>query len=134
MTRAPLGLLVGALAWAPAAVAASQTLGGGGGAEVPVWRVLGALVICLTLAVAAAVALRARLGAIGVAPPPVWGGRLGGRETSGVRERRLRVLESVRLSHQVDVCLMTCDEREFIVATSPEGAFLISALAQGPAA
>jgi flagellar biogenesis protein FliO len=109
--------LAGAPACAAAAVAAwaaplsAQTLGQGGGAEVPLWRVVGALIFCLALAAGAAFALRARLR-----------GSLPSVKSAG---RRLRLVESLRLSHQVDLCLVEIDGREVVVAATPHGANLL---------
>lgn len=98
----PLTLLLAA------APAFSQMLGQGEDSGPPLWRVLLVLFLCLGLAVAGAFALR-------------W--RLGGRTPTLVRlgQRRLALIERTRLSHQVDVCLVRCDNREFLVTTSPQG-------------
>lgn len=95
-----------------AAPAFAQRIGQGTGAEVPVWRVLGALILCLGLAVGAAWVLRRRLG--GSAPLATG------------RSQRLKLVESLRLGHQIHICLVTCDGGEFLVASSPQGATLIS--------
>lgn len=92
-----------------AAPAAAQRLGQGTGAEVPIWRVLGALLFCLLLAVAAAFFLRRRLSG---AMPLSLGGRA----------RRLQLVETIRLSHQIDICLIRCDDRELLLAATPHGA------------
>ncbi|HEV2818520.1 MAG TPA: flagellar biosynthetic protein FliO [Allosphingosinicella sp.] len=103
--------LAGALLLA-AAPALAQRLGQGTGTEVPIWRVLGALFLCLALAVAAAFLLRRRLA--GGARPLAFGG-----------PRRLQLVESLRLSHQVDLCVVSCDGGEFLIAATPHGATLI---------
>lgn len=94
-----------------AAPALAQRLGQGTGSEVPVWRVLGALALCLALAVGAAYVLRRRLGG---STPLTLG-----------RGRRLQLVETLRLSHQVDICLIACDGAEFLVAAAPQGATTI---------
>jgi flagellar biogenesis protein FliO len=99
------------LAGGPVWPAAAQKLGQGGGTDVSVWRVTGALIFCLLLAAGAAFALRARLrGAL----PPLRG-----------QGRRLRLVESLRLSHQTDLCLIELDGRELVVASSAHGATLL---------
>jgi len=103
-----------------AAPACAQRLGQGNGAEVPVWRVLGALALCLALAVGAAYVLRRRLG--------------GSMPLAMGRTRRLQVIETLRLSHQVDLCLVACDGAEFILAATPQGATLIDQRPPAPAA
>lgn len=95
-----------------AAPAFAQRLGQGTGTEVPIWRVLGALALCLALAVAAAYVLRRRLG--GSLPLTVG------------RTRRLRIVETLRLGHQVDLCLVSCDGAEFLLAVSAQRAATIS--------
>jgi len=98
---------------AAAAPAFAQRLGQGTGTEVPIWRVLAALLLCLALAVAAAILLRRRLG--GGARPVAFGG-----------SRRLQLVETLRLSHQVDLCVVSCDSAEFLIASTPHGATLIN--------
>jgi flagellar biogenesis protein FliO len=94
-----------------AAPACAQRLGQGTGTEVPVWRVLGALALCLALAVAAAYVLRRRLG--------------GSLPLNMGRTRRLQLVETLRLSHHIDLCLVSCDGAEFLVAASAQGATTI---------
>ena len=51
------------------------------------------------------------------------------------RVRRLQLVETLRLSHQIDICLVSCDGAEFLVAASAQGATTINpALAPPPAA
>lgn len=94
-----------------AAPALAQRIGQGTGTEVPIWRVLGALVLCLGLALGAAYVLRRRLGG---SMPLVSG-----------RSRRLQMLESLRISPQVHICLVSCDGAEFLIAASPQGVHAI---------
>lgn len=87
--------------------AAAQKLGHGGGAEISVWRVAAALLLCLALAVGGAFALRYRQR-----------GEVFPQQRAA---RRLQVVETIRMRHQVDLALVRCDDREFLVATSPHG-------------
>lgn len=115
MTRARListGAGAAALLLA-AAPAVAQRIGQGTGAEVPIWRVLGALLFCLFLAVAAAFVLRRRMSG---AMPLAFKGRA----------KRLRLVETIRLSHQADICLIRCDERDYLLAAAPQGVTLIA--------
>lgn len=98
------------LTFAITAPAYAQKLGHGGGAEISAWRVAGVLLLCVALAVSGALALRHRQG-----------GRLFARQLFSARgpARRLEVIETVRMGHQVDLALVRCDGREFLVATSP---------------
>ncbi|HEY5723954.1 MAG TPA: hypothetical protein VIT45_16715 [Allosphingosinicella sp.] len=99
----------------PLAPAFAQTLGQGGGTDVSLWRVVGALILCIMLAAGAAFALRGKLGGkLGGMMPIIRGG-----------DRRLRLVESLRLSHQVDICIVRIDERELILTASVQGANLI---------
>ena len=95
-------LLVGACAMP----AVAQTIGQATESGPPVWRVLLALLLCLGLAVAGAFALR-------------WRMRGGGSPLPLVGQRRLILIERTRLNHQVDLCLVKCDQREFLITTSP---------------
>ena len=93
--------------------ACAQTLGRATGPDIAWWRVLAALLLCLALAVGGALALRARLAAGGSIPKAPW--RFG---TSAAR--RLRVVEAIRVGSQTEICLIACDETEYLVAVSPQ--------------
>jgi len=110
---------IGMAALLTGAPALAQRLGQGTGTEVPVWRVLGALAFCLALAVAAAILLRRRLGGPG-------------RAAFG-SARRLQLVESLRLSHQIDLCVVRCDGAEFLLAATPHGATVINPDLPSPA-
>jgi flagellar biogenesis protein FliO len=103
---------IAAAALLTAAPALAQRLGQGTDAELPVWRVLGALAFCLALALAAAILLKRRLGGPG-------------RAAFG-RARRLQLVESLRLSHHIDLCVISCDGAEFMLAATPHGVTLIN--------
>ena len=78
-----------------------------------IWRVVGAFGLCVLFALAGALALRAR-GGLGPLPWP---------RPSG--DRRLKLVESVRLTPQVQLCLVECDGQEMLLTTSPSGATLL---------
>lgn len=124
MSRAILLTLAGSLMLHGAAQA--QTLGQGPESVVPAWRVAASLAVCLILAVAAAFALRARLRGAG---PHAKIDLLGLLRPHPPSARRLELVETLRLSHQVDVCLLRCEDRRFLVAAGPSGATLLSELA-----
>ena len=108
-----------AILWGCGDQAFAQTLGqAAGDGDIPVWRVLGALILCLALAVAAAYALRHRLRGSGA---PTFG------KAFGPVARRLKLVETVRLSHQADICLMRCGDADFVVAATAQGVVLLSA-------
>ena len=107
---------------AAAAPAAAQSLGQGGGTDVPIWRVLGALLLCLLLAAGAAFALRARMR--------------GGGLIIASTGRRLQLVERVRLNQHADLCIVRMDEREFLVAAGPHALTVLgtpTAPAEAPA-
>jgi hypothetical protein len=96
--------------WPGAAFA--QHLGHAQDADIAPWRVAIALIVCLALALAGAFALRWRL-------------RAGPAMFATPVERQLRLVETLRLSHQIDICLLECDGRRVLVATTAQGALVI---------
>lgn len=118
-----------ALAMFAACPASAQTLGAAPEAGPSWWRVLGALALCLCLAAGAAYALRARLGArsatTGGRPPPLAGiaARLG---LAPAAARRLKLIETMRVGHHLDICLIAWDDQELAVGATPQGGFLIA--------
>lgn len=118
---APAALLAAAAVATPAI---SQTLGQAPATDFAWVRWLGALALCLALAVGGALALRARLGgARAPMSPALLGLWLKG---SNPPPRRLRVIEAVRASPTLEVCLLACDGREYLVAATPHGAIQLS--------
>jgi len=92
--------------------AANPALAGLGGApddSVSLWRVFGALLFCLALAVAAALAIRARLG----------GRPLITRLRTDAN--RLELEESLRITPQLQVAIIRCDGIRIMVAATPSG-------------
>lgn len=100
----------------------SQALGQSVGAEVHWWRVIGAFIFCIALALGTAFALRRRLD-LGAAPI-IWG--LGPKLFGPPLDRRMKLVELLRLTHQVDVCLVRCDGQDYLVAVSPAGVVSLS--------
>jgi hypothetical protein len=98
-------------AWSSAA--AAQTLGQGPEVGVAWWRVLAALAVCIGLAVVAALALKKRLG--------------GGPMIFAPRSSGLKLIENLRLSHQIDLCVVLHDDQELLIAAGPQGATLLRA-------
>lgn len=88
------------------AAAPAPVLASGTGADVSLWRVVLALVLCLVLAGGAAWLLRQRLG--GAAPWPL-------RPAAGAR---LRLVERITLGPQSSATLIALDGRELLVVTS----------------
>jgi len=108
-----LGLAGSGAAIVLAAPAAAQRLGQGADDPVSLWRVVLALLFCLMIAVLAALVLRARM--TGRPLPAIF--TIGSGQGA-----RLRKLESVRMSHQVELSIVTCDGRDILVAVGPQGA------------
>ncbi len=105
-----------------AAPACAQTLGRGADDGISSWRVALVTLLCLALAVFAAFALKARLGGL----PAFF---------AGARpDRRMRLVETLRLGHQIDLCIVACDGREVLVAASARGATLLQTLPARPPA
>lgn len=120
---------------APAAFA--QTLGQAKDVDVPWWRLLLALLLCLGLAVAGAYALRLRQTRLGLARSiPTTGSKLdanAGRNLGLLAKRlfqapagRIKLIQSVRVSPQLDVCLLSCDGKEYLIAATPQSAVVLS--------
>jgi flagellar biogenesis protein FliO len=93
-----------------------QTLGKGDDDGISLWRTMAALLLCLTLAVAGAFALKAKLG-VGFSPSRPL-----------ARRRRMQLVETMRLPNQVSLSIIMCDDRELLVATSAHGTNLIDRL------
>jgi flagellar biogenesis protein FliO len=103
-----LGPVLMALATTPAA---AQRLGQGTGTDISIWRVILALLFCLVLGGAAIFVLRRRFRGV---RPRAFG-----------RDRRLQLIENIRLSHQVDLCIVSRDGHEYLIAASPQGTTLV---------
>lgn len=105
----PLSMVL--LAAAPLnGTATAQQLGQASEDGVSLVRVGLALTLCLLLAVGGAVAIKLRSGH---AMPLLR--REGGN-------RRLILKESLRISHQIDLCIVSCDGQESLIASSANGA------------
>lgn len=94
----------------------AQTLGQGAADDISIWRILAALALCLVLAVVGAFALKSRMA----------GGQL--IPFALKKDRRLKLVESLRLANQVDLCIVLCDGRELLVAASAHGVDLLKHL------
>jgi len=105
--------------------ARAQTLGQGTGPDISILGVLGALVLCLAVAVLAAFVLKARTRGRALSVQTLFG-------RSRSQEGRLRVVETLRLGPQVDLCIVECDASEYLIAISGNGASLLSRLPADP--
>ena len=102
------------------ATALAQTLGQGSDDEISLWRVGGALLLCLVLAVAAIFALRARFGR----------GSLATLVTR--KDRRLQLVESLRLGSHADLCIVRCDGSDLLIVVSAHECKVIQPLPAAP--
>ena len=102
------------LLWSGNALANATRLGGGGGLDLSLTRIVISLLLCLGIAVSVILLIR----------------RSGGRANLGAlrtllardlpAEQRIRVLESRRISAHADVCLVRCDQVEYLILCSPQ--------------
>jgi len=127
-THRVAALAVGLGCLACAAPALADRLGASHDLDVPWWRVVGATALCAALAIAAIYAVRARSMGQGLGVgAKLWPPRLiAAAKLFAVRERRMRPIETLRLSPRMDVHLFACDDTEFTIASTPQGGFLIS--------
>lgn len=116
-------LLAGLL---PVAAQAQQLGGGGAVPDISLVRMLAALVVCVAAAVGLALAIKGRKGGL----PLRWPGRLA---HSIARPRRIVVIEARRVSAFADVCLIRCDQIEYLLLCGPSGqAILRQSVAEAP--
>jgi hypothetical protein len=92
----------------------AQVIGKGGDDGISLWRVAAAFVFCCLLAGCAALLLKRKYGGVALLRLPSSPGR------------KLYLVESLRLSHQIDLCLVRCDGEDLVVAASAQGAVLLS--------
>ena len=124
--------MLGPLVWlALAPQAFAGQLGQAAEVQIAWWRVALGLMLCLALAVGAALALRTRMTGHGpVFASGPWRGvaeALRARyPTLNATPRRLKLLETLRLTPQLQVCLFAFDAQEILIATTPQGAFVVT--------
>lgn len=88
--------------------ASAQTLGQGADDGVAIWRVVAALLLGVLLAVFLPVLLKARGGLLTL-------------RLSTQRQGQLKLVESIRLSRNADLCLVECDGNRFLLAVAADG-------------
>lgn len=102
----------------------AQTLAHGPVADIAYGRVIAALLLCLALGAGAAWVMRARLGSQFRAPSlSQWFAIVSGARPQG--GARLTVVERLRVSPQLEVCLLACEGRRYLIASSPTGTILL---------
>lgn len=109
----------GFLAFSPAGSAYAQQLGGANTPDVSIVRVFLALLVCLIVAVFAVLLLRQKF----------QGGSLPLFTKLAARSNRLHLVESRRIAPQSDLCLVRCDNEEYLLLIAPAS---VSVLAQHP--
>lgn len=110
-----LGAILPFLYLALCGSASAQQLGQGADDGISVWRIVVALVVCGGVAAVAALFLKYRMQG-GIA--------LFRTNRNGPR---LAMVESLRLRPQTDLCIVSCDQREFLIVVSPQGTHLLCA-------
>lgn len=110
------GCVAGVL-WPTSALA--RQLGTGAAPEISLIRIGLALLVCIALAIGAAVGLRRWK----VGGRPLGLGALASRlKPAG----RIELIEVRRISLHAELCLLSCHEREFLVVCGPSGIQLLS--------
>lgn len=99
--------------------ALAQTIGTGAEDDVGAWRVVISLVVCVALAAAGALVLKKRSG------------QGTGFTWFHASERRLRVLESVRLSRETMLSIVAVDGNQLLVLSGQEGASIVREISPG---
>jgi len=109
--RTILACCVAYLLCAPAALAQSGRLGGGGALNLSLTRIVMPLILCLMLAALAAFALKRSGGRIDLK-------RVRGLIAALPAQRRIQVIETRRISQYADISLLHCDGREYLILSS----------------
>lgn len=120
----------------PAALLASagpvlaQALGQGTDTDIPWIRLTAALILCIGLAVGAALALNRRLNGGAALPAGGWKRVLEQivRPAAAPASARLTDIETRRLSPQVTVSVFKCDGRSYMVTASLRGQIVLVSL------
>ncbi len=109
MARLSVLLGVSTLAASSPVLAQPGRLGGGGGVDVSLTRIITALILCLMLAALTALLLKRSGGKIDL---PALRGLFA---RMPVASRRIEVVETRRVSQHADVCLLRCDGRDYLI-------------------
>lgn len=113
--KAMIAAIAAISAWPQSAFA--QTLGQGVDDGISLWRVAGALLLCMGFAVAGVFVLRARMGNTSL---PFLALPFAAR-----RARRLKLVESVRVGQKADLSIVACDGRELLILVSENGSQIV---------
>ncbi|MCW4463804.1 hypothetical protein OK349_19030 [Sphingomonas sp. BT-65] len=97
--------------WSGSAWADTARLGGGGGLDLSLTRIVLSLLLCLGIALSVILLLKRNGGRMNAA---ALRGLLKGIRT----DQRVRVIESRRISAHADFCLVRCDDVEYVILSS----------------
>lgn len=118
--RHAAALFVAAMLWAGPASATATRLGGGGGLDLSLTRIVLSLLLCLGIAISVIVMLKRNGGRLRA-------GTLRGLVARGLpAAQRIQVIESRRISTHADLCLVRCDDVEYVVLCSAQHQQLLS--------
>ena len=121
--RPPALALIGT-AWLCPDSSLAQQLGQAAEGGVSLWRVVGALMFCLLLALGAAIVLKMRMKG-GAAPPFFKHAVIQRLAAFKSPSRRLSHIQSLRVGQNVEICMFTCDDRQFLIAATPASLLLL---------
>ena len=100
--------------WSGQAFANSARLGGGGGLDLSLTRIVLSLLLCLGIALSLIVLLKRNGGRVNA-------NALRGLLAKGLpADQRIRVIEARRFSAHADLCLVRCDEVEYVILCSAQ--------------
>lgn len=109
----PAALVASAL-WSGQALAGTARLGGGGGLDLSLTRIVLSLLLCLGIAISVIVLLKRN------------GGRVNAKGLRSLLAKglpadpRIRVIEARRISAHADLCLVRCDDVEYVILCSAQ--------------
>lgn len=97
------------MALIPASAPPTSSLGGGESIDLPVGRLVFGLILSITLAWGAALLVRRAQRGSSRSGLSFW-------KLSDRTGQRVRILETRRAAQNAEICLVACDEREYLIA------------------
>lgn len=110
--------LAAVMLWSGRAWANAEGLGGGGGLDLSLTRIVLSLLLCLGIALSVIILLKRGGGRVNAT---ALRSLLKGIPTS----QRIHVIESRRISAHADLCLIRCDDVEYVILSSAQGQKLL---------
>ena len=101
------------LLWSGEAWANATRIGGGGGLDLSLTRIMLSLLLCLGIAISVIFLIK-RGGRVNLA------GLRGVLAKSLPTDQRIRVIEARRISLHADLCLVRCDDVEYVILCSAQ--------------